>query len=349
MALWVIASLAIGFVLSWLSRRLLGRLTSRTENSWDDKIVARLGGPLTIGWATTVAYLGLVWLDIAPAADESARRVLKGIFVATLFWVFLRSIDVADQFVAASPWAAKRAASRSLVGLAARTLKVAVVIVAGVTLLAQAGYPVASLIAGLGIGGLALALGAQKTLENSSARSRWRGSAVSRRRLRQDRRFRGDGRAIGLRSTRFRTLDRTIVTIPNGKLADMWPESFTARDRMRLAWMIGLVYQTTAAQMREVLIGFERVPRSHARIWPDAMVVRFSELAASSLNIEVDGLVPPGLDRVPTDSAGDPAQLHGGRRASGTSFAFPTRTVHVVQEPADDPGDEAHSPVGLAP
>ena len=82
-ALWVIASLALGFLLSWLSRRLLGRLTSRTANIWDDQLVSRLGGPLTIGWAAT--YIGLSWLDLAPAADDTARRLLEGIFLRQTF------------------------------------------------------------------------------------------------------------------------------------------------------------------------------------------------------------------------------------------------------------------------
>ena len=344
--LWAIAALAFGFALSWLSRRLLGRLTSRTSNAWDDQIVARIRGPLTIGWAATAAYLGLAWLDLTPAADEVTRRTLKGILVATLFWALLRSIDVADQFIATSAWAAKRTASRSFVGLAARTLKVAIVIVGGVTLLAQAGYPVGSLIAGLGIGGLALALGAQKTLENVFG-------AFS---LAVDEPFHhgdfvkiddvvGTVETIGLRSTRVRTLDRTLVAIPNGKLAEMRTESFTARDRMRLACTVGLVYQTTAAQMRRVLAGLEQTLRAHPKLWSDAVVVRFKELAASSLDIEIMAWF----------TTAEWAEFQLIRQeillgfmevveAAGTSFAFPTRTVHVAREPI-----QARAGVGARP
>jgi MscS family membrane protein len=125
------------------------------------------------------------------------------------------------------------------------------------------GYPVTSLIVGLGIGGLVVALAAQKTEENLFG-------AFS---IGVDQPFRqgdfvrvddfvGTVEPIGLRSTRFRTLDRTVVTLPNGRLADMCLESVTARAHLRFAAVIGLVYETTGAQMRVVLSGFETVHRA---------------------------------------------------------------------------------------
>lgn len=96
--------------------------------------------------------------------------------------------------------------------------------------------------------------------------------------------------AIGLRSTRIRTLDRTL-TLPNGRLADMRIESFAARDRFRLACTLGLVYGTTAAQMSAVLQGFERVLRAHPLIWPDTVVVAFEKFGPSSLEVVADGAV----------------------------------------------------------
>ncbi len=69
----------------------------------------------------------------------------------------------------------------------------------------------------------------------------------------------GTVESIGLRSTRIRTLDRTLISIPNGKLAELRLESFAVRDRLRLACALGLVLETTEQQMRSVLAGLERV------------------------------------------------------------------------------------------
>jgi MscS family membrane protein len=221
--------------------------------------------------------------------------------------------------------------------LSARIGKVVVAAIAIVGVLSLFGYPVASLVAGLGLGGLALALAAQKTVENLFG-------AFS---IGVDQPFRegdfvkiedfvGTVEAIGLRSTRFRTLDRTIITIPNGRLAEMRLESFTARDRLRFSAVIGRVYETTGPQMREVLAGFERVLRQHPRLWQDAVVVRFREFAASSLDIEVMAWFATadwGEFQVIRQEV--LLQFMDVVAAAGTSMAFPTRTIHVASLPAE--------------
>jgi MscS family membrane protein len=247
-------------------------------------------------------------------------------------------VSVIAQMVRLSHWGRTASSAKSLVPLASRVTKVIVLAMGAVALLSLLGYPVASLVAGLGLGGLAFALAAQKTVENLFG-------AFS---IGVDQPFRegdfvkvedfvGTVEAIGLRSTRFRTLDRTIVTLPNGKLADMRLESFAVRDRMRLATVIGLVYDTTAAQMKEVLEGFERVLRSHPKIWPDAVTVRFANFGPSSLDIEVMAWfqVPEWSDfQVARQEV--LLQFMEVVEKAGSSFAFPTRTVHLVTRGNDD-------------
>lgn len=332
-AIWAVAAIAAGAALGWITRRVLRRLARRTT-SWDDQFVTRLRGPLTVGWTLVAAYAGLSALNLQPFAETTARRVLQVTFVAALFWGLLRSIDVADHFVSSSAWAAKHVASKSIIGLGRKALKIGLVIVAVVTLLSVAGYPVGSLIAGLGIGGLALALGAQKTLEHVFG-------AFA---LAVDQPFQegdfvkieevlGTVEGIGLRSTRIRTLDRTLVAIPNGKLAEMRIETFAARDRLRLACTVGLTYATTEDQMRRVLSGLESTLRAHPKIWPDAVVVKLSALAASSMDIEIMAWF----------TTRDWGEFQGIRQeiilgfmgvvqGAGAAFAYPTRTVHVVGE-----------------
>jgi MscS family membrane protein len=241
-------------------------------------------------------------------------------------------IDIAREGVIASDWAKDRAGTRSLFSIVARVAKFAVLALAVVALLSELGYPVASLVAGLGIGGVAVALGAQKTFENLfgtfsiGADQPFREGDFVRI---ED--FVGTIEAIGLRSTRIRTLDRTIITLPNGKLSDMRVETFAARDRLRLACNIGLVYGTTPAQMRAVLNALENALRAHPKIWSEVVVVRFKEFGDSSLNIEVMAWF----------TTADWGEFMGIREEmllsfmeiverEGSSFAFPTRTVHVV-------------------
>jgi MscS family membrane protein len=259
------------------------------------------------------------------------HRALHTALYAAFLFAIVRLVDVVSRAIASSPWATSHPASRSLVPLGARAAKVVVFAIAVVALLADLGYPVTSLIAGLGIGGLALALAAQKTVENLFG-------AFS---IGLDQPFRegdfvriddfvGTVEAIGLRSTRVRTLDRTLVTIPNGRLADMRVESYSVRDRMRLATTISLVYSTTSTQMRDVLAGLEKVLRAHPKIWPDAVVVRFKELSPSSLDIEVMAwFQTPDWGEFQLIRQEILLSFMATVEQAGTWFAHPTRTVHL--------------------
>jgi MscS family membrane protein len=260
-------------------------------------------------------------------------------------------VDVLGEILLGSPWAAGSPSARNLLQIGANISKGVIAGVGALAVLSAFGYPVSTLLAGLGIGGLAFAFGAQKTVENLFG-------SIS---LAVDQPFRvgdfvkvedfvGTVEEIGIRSTRFRTLDRTLISIPNGNLSGQRLETFAARDRMRLAMTIGLEYGTTHAQMNEVLEGCERVLREHPKIWPDAMVVKFKEFGASSLDIEIMAWF-----QVPT--WGDFQQcrqevLLGFMKVvedAGTGFAFPTRTVHLVNETAPGPGQEGEGAPPPAP
>ncbi len=328
----VLLAWGLGLVLGRLTRALLARLAARTPGRWDAAIVPRVAGPLTLGWGLLVAALLVGPMGLRPRADAAADRVLRVGLLLALFWSLLRVVDIVAANVAASPWARARPESRSLLPIAGRMAKVLVLAMAVVGLFSELGFPVASLVAGLGIGGLALALAAQKTVENLFG-------AVS---LGLDQPIRegdfvkvedliGTVERVGLRSTRIRTLDRTMVSIPNGKLADMRLESFTARDRLRLACDLSLVYGTTAAQVREALGGLERVLRSHPKIWPEAVVVRLKQLGAWSLEIEVMAwFLTSDWGEFQLIRQEILLQFMEVVEAAGTSFAFPTRTVHLI-------------------
>jgi MscS family membrane protein len=194
------------------------------------------------------------------------------------------------------------------------------------------GYPVATVLAGLGIGGLALAFGAQKTIENLFG-------SIS---LAADQPFRvgdfvkiedftGNVERIGMRSTQIRTLDRTLISLPNGKLADMRIEDFASRDRIRFAATAGLVYGTTEEQVRRVVEGIEALLRAHPKVWPEPVVAKLAAFAASSLDVEVQCWFQT-VDFDEFRHLRQEALLGIMRvvREAGTNFAFPTRTVHVV-------------------
>jgi MscS family membrane protein len=325
-------SLLLGAVTSRLFVPFIRWIVSKTPATWDDALAARLGGPLALAIAVFLTFAVLPLLGLYPAAEQFISGMLRTSLFVAFFWTLLRSVDVLTDFIKLSPWGLAHVGSRSLISLGARISKVALGMLATVAVISQLGYPVTSIIAGLGVGGLAFALASQKTVENLFG-------AFS---LGVDQPFRegdfvkvdnfsGTVETIGLRSTRVRTEERTVITIPNGKLAEMRIESFAVRDRCRLACTLGLVHGTTANQVRLVVAGLEQVLRTHPQIFADKIIVRFKELTANSLDIEVAAWF------LTTDYAEFQLLRQETLLAfmevvekAGTSFAFPTRTVHLA-------------------
>ena len=329
--LLVLASAVLGRLLAAITRWVLMRVVAHTTNAIDDELVGRSTGPFTLGWAVITCLVALPWLDLRAGAHRGVERLLTALFILALFWALLRSLDVLKDALLRAPRTAAHPSAVGLIDIGTRLSKLLVVAMGVTIAVSQFGYSVSGLVTGLGIGGLAVALAFQKTGENLF------GSIA----LGVDQPFRvgdfvrvdgieGTVEAIGLRSTRLRTLDRTLVTIPNGKLADMKIESLAARDRLRLHCIVSLVYETTPAQLRQVLDGLEAVLRAHPQIWPD-VVVHFSALGNASLDIEVMAWFQT---QTPAEFKVYRQEVLLGFLAvvkeAGTNFAFPTQTLHLT-------------------
>lgn len=275
--------------LSFLLRSLALAVTRRTSATWDEELVARLRGPLRLFVASVLAGLLPLLLELDAQTMETIWRVLRIVAVVAVFWALLRMVGVAEVHLARKAWRTERTNAGTIVPLVGRTLRMAIVLVAVLVAISQFGYPVGTVLAGLGLGGLVLALAAQKTVENLFG-------SVS---LAADRVFRvgdwvrieevqGTVERIGLRSTHVRTLDRTVVKIPNGRLAEMRVESFGERDRIRFFTTLSLARETTAAQVREVLRGVEALLAAHPHAWPEGIAVRFVGIGQFGLDVNVN-------------------------------------------------------------
>jgi MscS family membrane protein len=335
----------VGFMLGAIVRRLLKRLTARTTTTWDDQITESLGPPLTLGLAILMFGVGNTLIRLTPTAFVFVGPLTRAVAVFTLFWALWRSARVFMAWALSRPWAINSASRRGLLSLAANIVRGIILGIGVLSVIAALGYPVGTALAGLGIGGLALAFGAQKTVENVFG-------SIS---LAVDQPFRigdlvrvenfvGTVEEIGLRSTRFRTEERTLVTIPNGKLADQRLESLEARDRLRFATTLRLAYSTTREQLTEVLSGMEHVLRAHPRIWPGGVSVRLKELGPNSLDIEVNAWFRLlGGDEFLASREQILLEFMRVVEEAGTRFAYPTTTIHLMERQGDH-GDQRATP-----
>jgi MscS family membrane protein len=322
----------VGVLLSRATRALFRGLVRRTSTPWDDAVLARIGAPLTLAWAIACIYLAAPSLEWPRDMAAALHDWLQAGLLVAFFWALIRSVDVARQMLTQSIWIRDRPARRSLVQLSSRVGKVTLLAIGVVTLLSELGYPVASLVAGLGIGGLAVALAAQKTLENLfGALAIGADQCLREGDLVRIDNVLGTVEVIGLRSTRIRTLERTLVTIPNGKLAEMRLESFADRDRQRLACTLALVYGTSAVQVAAIVTGCQQALRDQPKLWPEGATVALKELGKYSLNIEINAWLQ-------TSDADEYLSLRQTLllafmrvvEQAGSAFAYPTRTIQML-------------------
>lgn len=345
-AAWVIGggvlvlAMLLGWVIGVLVHRALAAAARRSEATWDDALVPRLRRPLTIVPAVMAGWLALPALPLAPAAARITATGLNVLTTLVVIWMAFRFVDVARLTLSNRSWAKDRPATLSLLAMGARIAKLLIVVFAVITALAALGVPVASLVAGLGIGGLAVALAAQKTIANLFG-------ALS---IGVDRPFRegdvvkvgeveGTVEAIGLRSTRIRTAARTLVTIPNADLADTRSESFAACDRHQFATTIGLVYDTTPAALRALIAAIEARLRAMPKVWTEKLRVQLVGFGASSLDVRIQAWFVTGdWDEFLVLRQEALFAIMELCEAAGVAMAFPTRTVHVVAPPAANAG-----------
>jgi MscS family membrane protein len=222
----------------------------------------------------------------------------------------------------------------AMIPLGRKSVKVVLIMMAAIGLLQNLGFNVTGIVAGLGVGGLALALAAQKTVENLFG-------GIT---LTVDQPVRvgdvckwgdqtGTVEDIGLRSTRIRTVDRTLFSVPNALLSQIEIENYSQRDKIRLQATLGLRYETSPDQLRFVLAEIRKLLASHPMIDSDQMRVRFTGFSNSSLDIEVFAYVRtpdfPEFLRVREDVC---LRIMDVVRTSGTGFAFPSRTVYLGKD-----------------
>jgi MscS family membrane protein len=235
------------------------------------------------------------------------------------------------------------AAATSLLRVVRRVVDVLIVFAAVLVMLWRFGVDPTPVLAGLGVGGIAVALAAQKTLENVIAGA----SLIFDQAVRVGDFLRmgevqGTVDSIGLRSTRIRTLDRTVVSIPNSQIANASLETLSARDKFWFHPVVGLRYETTSDQLRAVVDGIRQLLDEHPSVFRESVRVRFIRLGSFSLDVDVFAYL---LARDWNHFLEIQEQLLFAVTKivdrAGAKIAFPSQTMYVASEQADLPVAES--------
>ena len=344
--LWVLIATLLGIPMALVIAKLLSRglipllrpLVRYLTKEQDDRQLERITGPIRL-LMLVVAIHGIVMLFGLPLLlRQFWSRVALALAVIGMTWLLSRLIDILAELTHRHLDRQSRPHNATTVGLLRRLGKVMVMVAGALVILYAAGVNITAALAGLGVGGIAVAFAAQKTLENLFG-----GITIT-----SDQPVRvgdfcrfgdqvGTVEDIGLRSTRIRTPDRTLVSVPNGHLSSISLENFGVRDKIWFHPTIQLRYETSADQLRYVLAEIRRMLYAHPRVESQSARIRFVKFGACSLDLEVFAYVQATDYAVFLEVQEDLLlRIMDIVETSGTSFAFPSHTAYVTQDPGLD-------------
>jgi len=314
--------------------RLLDRVFKRRP-SWTRVRtgIGRFRAPLAFLLALPLHRLCVSRLGLPLLNRYGYARLLMLAFIFGASWLLLRLVDFFN-LRATLNLIAEGATATSSLTIARRMLRGVVIAVAALFALASFGVNLTATLAGLGIGGVALAFAAQKSLENLFG-----GFVVLSDKIIRVGEIVRIGTAVGeiedvtLYATRLRAFDRSVLTIPNGTLITAQIENQSRRDKFWFHPTLGLVYETTAEQMRAVLENLRARLESDLRVEKGTMRVRFVRLNSSSLDVEVFAyLLVPDYTTFLAVQEELLLMLLDVVEKAGTCLAFPSQTTYVAGE-----------------
>ena len=299
-------------------------------------------GPLRLLLCIAVFRAGIEWIGPAALLRLDLQQVLTLLFFLALARICMAAVDVSISHLRGVLLARHQAFSYSALPLASRFLKITILLFTIAAILSAWGYNTTTILAGLGVGGLAIALAAQKTIENLFG-----GVAVI-----TDRpvavgdfcRFGdqvGTVEDVGLRSTRIRTLARTVVTVPNAEFSAMILENFSKRDKMWFHLTLNLRRDTLPNQVRTLLASITQALKEHSKIEIGPLPVRFVGVGTYSLDLEVFAYVlTPNYDDFLQIQQELLLWTLDAVQAAGTALAVPTQAYLSMEgAPAPKQGD----------
>ena len=327
--IYIVLAFYVAKFLDWLTRVWLRKFTSKTKTSLDDQLLELLNGPVKVIAFVVFLHIGLSIFHWPPLAELWLHKAFVVILAVSLTYMVLKVTDVLVDIWRERGADVERGTNDQLFIVIRKGIKAFLLVIAALVTMQNLGVNVTAAIASLSIGGLAIGLAAQDTLANLFG-------AVA---IFADKPFRvgdrvkldavdGTVEGIGLRSTRVRSLDGHLVTIPNKTMGNATITNVTARPNIKTEMNLGITYDTPTEKVLRATAILEEVYRAHpltTDVW-----VSFNRFNDSALNLYVVHWWN-GVEAKSHLAGMQELNLEIKRRfdAEGIEFAFPTQTIHV--------------------
>jgi MscS family membrane protein len=341
MPLWqwlaLFAAIPVALAIGWAVVLLLAiprRLWLKFRNRPNLQSYSRMSMPLLVSFSALAHRVIASYFGLPLLPRLYYYRIIGVLLSIGFFWFLLRAASLTMQRLRIHAISAGRIGAGTLMVLGERLLAALLVIVALVATLGILGFNLTTMLAGLGIGGIAIAFAAQKTLENLFG-----GISVLADEVIHVGDFCRFGDRVGtvedisLRSTRIRTLERTELSIPNGSLATMNIENFTRRDKFLFNPTLAIRGETSADQLRYLLAEVRRMLYEHPKVESDSARIRLAGFDKGALSLEIFSYIIT-RDQAEFSAICEDVWLRMMEiaRNSGSDFAGPSQIVHFSRD-----------------
>jgi len=293
-----------------------------------------VSGPVWLLTGTLIDQAFAVYLRMPLLPRHYYFQATSIALIVSVTWIAWRVVRWSLRRVRSRALARGLAGTGTLMLLGERILKAVIFGVGVLAILGSLGFNMTTALAGLGIGGLAIGFGAQKTIENLFGGVSVLGDEVFR--VGDYCRFgdrAGTVEDIGLRSTRIRTDDRTLLAIPNGTVATINLENFSRRDKILFQMKLGIRPESKADHVRFVLAEIRRLLYSHARVETKSVRVRLIDIGGSSLTAEVFAyILTRDFDEFAAIREDLLLRILDVMENSGSGLALPAQTLYLSRD-----------------
>jgi MscS family membrane protein len=288
-------------------------------------------------WAVIMTFSAVATALGRGAAADAAQRI-SPIPILVTVWVMLGGINLIRDIYANRLQNKGRSGAAVLLRPVSNAIKIFLVTGAVLIYLNKLGVNITTVLAGLGVGGIAVALALQKPMEDVfGAITLYAQQPIRVGDFCRVGEYTGTIEEIGLRTTRIRTLADTLIAVPNAQLANAPIDNISARKKILFQPILRLRYDTTPAQLTQILDGIRKLLSTHDRILQDNPRVRFKEIADDALLIEVYGYLDTNVWAEYLKLAeGLNMQILEIIAIAGTSLSLPSQTLHIEQTDAAD-------------
>ena len=325
----VVGALILNQIIKFLNRKVLKKIATRTKTILDDILFESLEAPFLFGVMLIAIWVAFSRLESPEKIVDAIKGAYKILTTLNVTWFFARFLTSLLNESKKKSKKGRVHIDDKFLPLIKRTINILVWGIGIITALGNAGISIGALWGALGVGGIAIALAAQDTVKNLLA-----GIAIFTNqpfkigdRIRFDS-YDGAVEDIGLRSTRIRTSDKRVLTIPNYKIMDAAIENVATEPMRKVALRLKLTYDTLPEQMNEAMSLLKEMPHKVKHVSPKDLSVAFTEFADSSLIITFVYYIEKKGDITDT-STNVNMQILNSFNNAGLNFAFPTQTIRI--------------------